>query len=172
MPRNNSKRYFSSNGNSQQPSRGGFGHARGRRNFSNSSSTSRRPLGQQEQQQQQQQQQQPVAAPAAKPKPTVSSPLERPYTDDQYSNVCTQPGSREEAEAQMAYWEDQATSHFNNKKKFEDLYNQAIDKLAARPEEPIAKTAIAESVKAALKERAAKRRKVEEEEGEEKEKEE
>ncbi|KAF5571716.1 hypothetical protein FPHYL_199, partial [Fusarium phyllophilum] len=153
MARNNSKRYFSSNGNSQQPSRGGFGHARGRRNFSNSSSTSCRPSGQQEQQQQQQQQQQPVAAPAAKPKPTASSPLERPYTDDQYSNVCTQPGSREEAEAQMAYWEDQATDW--------------KEKRDARPEEPIA-----ESVKAALKERAAKRRKVEEEEKVEKEKEE
>ncbi|PNP73524.1 hypothetical protein FNYG_13118 [Fusarium nygamai] len=188
--------------------------------------TSRRPSGQQ-----QQQQQQPVAAPAAKPKPTASSPLERLYTDDQYSNVCTQPGSREEAEAQMAYWEDQATSHFNNKTKYENLYivrqyassppslfdnsnqqptrggfghgrggrssnlqqqqqqqqqrqqQQAAEVFQASkvatlpshfmsegpkptqlPEVPVAETAIAESLQAALDERAAKRQKVKEKE--------
>ncbi|KAF5697760.1 hypothetical protein FGLOB1_12545 [Fusarium globosum] len=148
MPRNNSKRYFSETAN-HQPSRGrGFGRdrtaSRGQRNVSNNSSSSRRPSGQLQQQQQQQQQ---AAAPAAK-----------------------------EAEAKMAHWEEQATSHFNNMKKFEDLYKTAIDKLAdwkekrdERPETPVAKTAIEQSLQKALDERAAKRRKIQDKEEEEEE---
>ncbi|KAF5981847.1 hypothetical protein FCOIX_3986 [Fusarium coicis] len=113
MARNNNKRYFSGNDNSQQPSRRGFGHARGRRNFTNSSNTSRRPSGQQ---------QQPMTAPTAEL--------------FQASKVATLP------------------SHFEGESP----------KPTQLPEVPVAKTAIAGSLQAALQERAAKRLKVEEKE--------
>ncbi|KAF5684592.1 hypothetical protein FCIRC_3936 [Fusarium circinatum] len=85
----------------QQPSRCGFGRARGQRNFSNSSNTSRRPPGQQQQQQQQ------VAAPAAKPKPTPGS-REVGSSQPEMTRVLmilTHVFSLQEAEAHMALWE-------------------------------------------------------------------
>ncbi|KAF5254868.1 hypothetical protein FANTH_364 [Fusarium anthophilum] len=92
------------NNSNQQPSRGGFGRARGQRNFSNLSNTSRRPSGQQQQQQQQQQQ---VAALAAKPKPTPGS-REVGSSQPEMTRVLmilTHVFSLQEAEAHMAHWE-------------------------------------------------------------------
>ncbi|RBR15677.1 hypothetical protein FVER53590_13334 [Fusarium verticillioides] len=114
MARNTNKRYFSNNDNNQQPARGGFGHGRGRRNFTNSSNTSRRPSGQQ--------QQQPMTAPTAEL--------------FQASKVATLP------------------SHSKSESP----------KPTQLPEVLVAETAIAESLQAALQERAAKRLKVEEKE--------
>ncbi|KAF4446814.1 hypothetical protein F53441_9595 [Fusarium austroafricanum] len=72
-------------------------------------------------------------------------------------NDCLQPGSREEADAQIA--------------KYEEAFNKAVERLAewiekrnARPEVPVAESAIEELLQKSLEERAAKRQKLEKEE--------
>ncbi|KAM0355128.1 hypothetical protein ACHAPU_000988 [Fusarium lateritium] len=111
---------------------GGFGRGRGAPRAYSRSFSG--PPGQQQQQQQQ-------AAPAAK------KPI---------------PGTREEADVALAYWTEQATSHFNNKTKYEKLYKEAISKMATwkdiqeeRPVVPVSATTVVADME---RERAARQK--------------